>query len=349
MKRTAGRLLVLSTGLLSATLQPLAAQNEEAQTGQEIAQIVAEARERAKVWAERMREHTSGEEEKTTYIGVVVESVPSVLRDYVDLPKGVGLLLPRIAKDGPADKAGLIDNDILVKFDGQLVINYSQFSTLVNMHAPGDIVTVTILRKGQEMEFDITLEERVRKGMRFLHPDAPDAPEAPNVPDVGVIMERIDEWLPGSVRVLIDENEQVHVDMEDLKNDLQGLRTKLQKIYVIDDEKIEDIVMKHGNSGARTTTIHVADKEVNFVTDDGRVELSTVGEERYAKIMDDQGELLYEGPIPEDYSEKLPEKAVKLLDALEAIKLDTLEQHIEIELNTEGVDPVTMLHLHHQD
>lgn len=336
------RQVFVPTMLLLPILSPLSADDSNTAREEEIRHVVIEARERARQWADSIRESVSGEEKKSTYIGVVVEPVPSVLRDYVDLPQGVGLLLPRIAEDGPADKAGLKDNDILVKFDGQLVINYSQFSTLVNMKAPGDTVTVTILRKGEEMEFDVTLEERVRKGMRFLHPDFPRAPEAPEIPDVGAIMERVDEWIPGSVRVFIDENEQVHVDLEDLKNDLQGLRTKLQKIYVFDDSDVDNIVMKHGDKGARTTTIHIADKELNFISDDGRVELSTVGGDRYARIMDEKGELLYEGPIPEDYAEKLPEKAVKLLDALESIKFDTMEKKIEVELHTEDLDSVTM-------
>ncbi len=329
--------------ILVTTGSPSQAADEQTAKKEEIRQIVVEARENAKEWAERIREYAGSEEKKTTYIGVVIESVPPVLRDYVDLPEGVGLLLPRIAKDGPADKAGLKDNDILVKFDGQLVINYSQFSTLVNMKAPGDTVTVTILRKGEEMDFDVTLEERVRKGMRFLHPDIPHAPDAPPVPDVGAIMEQVDEWIPGSVRVFIDENEQVHVDMEDLKNDLQGLRTKLQKIYILDDPDVDNIVLKHGDSGARTTTIHIADKDINFVSDDGRVEISNAGDQRFAKIMDGDGELLYEGPLPENYADTLPEEAVKLLEALEAIQLDTMEKHIEVELHTDEIDPVTMV------
>ncbi len=338
----AAKLLVLP--VLVAVTMPVSAlgEDEASVEKEEIRQIVIEARETAMEWADKVREWNSGESRKTTYMGVVIESVPSVLRDYIDLPKGVGLLLPRIATDGPAEKAGLVDNDILVKFDGQLVINNSQLSTLINMKGPGSTVPVTIFRKGEEMDFDVTLEERTRKGFHFIHPNAPEAPGV-HGDDVGALMEQIDEWIPGSVRVFIDDNEQVHVDMDDLKNDLKGLRTKLAKIHVLRDVDIDNIVMKHGDMGARTTTVHIANKSINYNSDAGRVELTSDDSGKQVKVWDNNDEVLYEGPLSDNYAEELPAKAVELIDALNAIQLDTHGDHIKVELNTDSVEPITMM------
>lgn len=342
MNKEVLKILILPV-LAAAVPFPVFGQDEEAAQEKDMKHIVLEAREAAMEWAEKIRDLRSGEPRKTTYLGVVIESVPSVLRDYVDLPKGAGLLLSHVASDGPAANAGLQDNDILVKLDDQLIVNHSQLSTLLEMKSAGDTVKLTILRKGEQMEFQVTLEERIRKGIRFMPPNPPDAPHPPHVPDVGQLMEQIDEWIPGSVRVFIDENERVHVDMDDLKNDLEGLRTKLARIHVIDENDVDNIVLKHGDSDARTTILHVADKNINFVSDQGKVHLNSTSSGKHVKVLDENDELIYEGPLPENYAEELPPKAVELIDSLEAIEFGKEDKHIEVELHTDHVNPVTML------
>lgn len=329
-------------------LTSLAGEEEEVVRAEEITQMVAEAKEVAKAWAVRLREYQHAEAQPTTYIGVIIEPVPDVLRDYVDLPEGVGLLLPKITTDGPAAKAGLEDNDILVSFDDQLIVNFSQFSTLLDMKGAGATVPVKILRKGEEMTFEVTLEERMRKGMHFLAPDAPEAPELPDIPDVpgvdeiGAIMESVEEWIPGSVRVYVDQNEQVHVDLQDLKEDLHGLREKLAVVHVLGDGDSE-LVTEHGDHGARTTMVRVADRNFTYEGNKGKVVLKSAKSGKQASVWNADGKLIYEGELPEDYADSLPPEAVELLDSLKVLELGAGTEEIEIHLNVEDVDPVTIL------
>ena len=76
---------------------------------------------------------------------------------------------------------------------------------------------------------------------------------------------------------------------------------------------------------------------------EGKVELNSTGDEKQVTVWDENDNILYEGPLLENYAEELPPKAVKLLDTLESIQLDTHEDHIEVELHTDHVEPVTML------
>ena len=349
--------ILCGTVLLSASAA-FAAPEEEMKTEERITHAVKEAQELAQEWAVRVQEWKSNEAKPTTYMGVVIESVPEVLRDYIDLPKGVGLLLVRVSKDGPAAKAGLQDNDILVEFDGQLVINYSQLSTLIDMKGADATVPVKILRKGEEMMFDITLEERIRKGARFIAPDAPDIPDVPDVPDVpgvgaipdpehlGVWVGKIDEWVPGSVRVFIDENEEVHVDLQELKDNLDDLENKLQYIHILKSD-IPGLVKEHGDMGARTTVVRIADKTINYSSKEGKVALTSSEAGQNAMVWDAEGKLIYEGDVPEDYDTVLPEKAVRLIKALqdsrEKLHLGKEEKQIEIKLNQEDLEPVTWI------
>lgn len=340
--------LILGAAMLLPGSLPAAAEDEPGIESEKIETLVAEAQRMAQDWAARIRDMTSQESKTTTYMGIVIEPVPDVLRDYIDLPKGVGLLLPRIAKDGPAEKAGLQDNDILVSFGGQLVINFSQLSTLIDLQGPGAEVPVKVLRKGEELEFTVILEERVRRGGGFVAPGAPEPPEPPEIPDaddVGRFMEQIEEWLPGSVSVFVDENEQVHVDLDDLKENLHDLRAKVERLKQGLDEETGQIRREYGDHGARTSIVHVEDRNVNYTSKEGKLVLTSSGAGQRAMVWDADGTLIYEGELPEDIDGELPPKAAKLIRAYNAsrdkLKLPSNGNSIEIQLNEEAIEPLT--------
>ena len=62
-----------------------------------------------------------------------------------------------VVKNGPADKAGLKDGDIITKVGNVEVGRAGSVSTLVGEFMSGDTVTFTILRNGEEKTINITL------------------------------------------------------------------------------------------------------------------------------------------------------------------------------------------------
>lgn len=356
MKIITKSLFPLTLSLVTSLLGPIslsAQQEDPIVNSDKIEAIVEEAQRMASDWAARIREMGSKEGKTTTYMGIVIESVPDVLRDYIDLPRGVGLLLTKIAKDGPAAKAGLQDNDILVSFGGQLIINFSQLSTLIDLQGAGAEVPVKILRKGEEMDFTVTLEERIRQAGGFVLPEAPEPPEPPEPPeapdadDVGMFMEQIEEWLPGSVSIFVDENEQVHVDLDDLKEDLQDLRVKVERIKQGISGESGQIRKEYGDQGARRSIVRVQDRNVNYTSPKGKLVLTSSDSGQQAMVWDAEGTLIYQGDIPQNMEEALPPKAVELIRAYNAsrdkLKLDANGDSIEIHLNEEAIEPLTFL------
>ena len=95
-----------------------------------------------------------------TYLGVAMDQIPPLTRAQLDLPKGVGVAVSYVAKDSPAEKAGLKANDIITKLDDQLIINAQQLQILIKTKKVGDETTITYYRKGKKQ----TTKAKLAKG-----------------------------------------------------------------------------------------------------------------------------------------------------------------------------------------
>lgn len=60
----------------------------------------------------------------------------------------------------PADKAGIVENDIITKINGQEINENTSLVSLLQKYKPGEKVSLTVLRKGEEIKVECTLEEQ---------------------------------------------------------------------------------------------------------------------------------------------------------------------------------------------
>jgi putative serine protease PepD len=60
----------------------------------------------------------------------------------------------------PADKAGIMEGDVIVGVDGERVTGSADVARLVQQNHPGDKIKVEVERLGQRQEFDVTLATR---------------------------------------------------------------------------------------------------------------------------------------------------------------------------------------------
>jgi len=162
---------------------------------------------------------------------------------------------------------------------------------------------------------------------------------------MGLLMEKIEEWIPGSVRVYIDDNEEVHVDLAQLRETLEDLKVKVGQLQEPSAEAPQ-IRREYGDMGARTTIVRVEDRTINYEGEEGKLVLRSSGGQDYAMVWNAGGELIYEGTLPENFEESLPEAAVRLIEAFNAsremLQLDSGKDSLEIILNDEGVDPLAV-------
>jgi serine protease Do len=101
------------------------------------------------------------------YLGVrYFEITPSVAKENnlsVDhgalVQRGNSLMDFAVVPGSPADKAGIVENDIILEIDGEKIDQDHSLLSLVQEHQVGEQITLKVLSKGKEKEVKITLEE----------------------------------------------------------------------------------------------------------------------------------------------------------------------------------------------
>ena len=98
------------------------------------------------------------------YLGVYAVAItPEAAKEY-NLPVSTGAYLyspsaySAIVKNSPAAKAGLKDKDIVTAINGVKVGAAGSLADLVSEYKPGDTIQLTVIREGNEMTVNVTLE-----------------------------------------------------------------------------------------------------------------------------------------------------------------------------------------------
>ncbi len=103
------------------------------------------------------------------FLGVRFVTIDQQLIDANNLTVDHGALLLRggngelaVVPGSPADKAGLVENDIILSVDGVDVTTEKPLNTLLQDRAAGDEVKLKVLHDGEEKEITVTLAEPVK-------------------------------------------------------------------------------------------------------------------------------------------------------------------------------------------
>lgn len=91
------------------------------------------------------------------WLGVYMQNIDKDMAEAFDLKTDKGVLVDDVVDDSPADDAGLMRGDVIVKFDDEQIDNSEELSDAVAGHEPGDKVTVAILRNGEEKTYNVEL------------------------------------------------------------------------------------------------------------------------------------------------------------------------------------------------
>ena len=94
------------------------------------------------------------------WLGIQIQDITQDVAEYYKLSDRGGVLVFQVLPDGPAEKAGLKDGDIIKNFDGTPIQHTRQLIDLVGRTQAGRGLPVEILRDGKRQQLRVEIGER---------------------------------------------------------------------------------------------------------------------------------------------------------------------------------------------
>ena len=103
------------------------------------------------------------------WLGVEIQYVTAEIAGALGLDEADphGALVSRVQVDSPAEKAGIEVGDIIVSFNGQRIDNIQALSKIVKLTVPGSEVPIFVLRNGERIELQGTVDLLAMSGQQM--------------------------------------------------------------------------------------------------------------------------------------------------------------------------------------
>ena len=98
------------------------------------------------------------------WLGVQIQAIDESIAKALNLDNKEGALIVSVVEDSPADKAGLEEDDIIIKVDNKIIKSDKDLMRTVSSKHPGDFTNFTIIREDQRLRISVTLGERPTNG-----------------------------------------------------------------------------------------------------------------------------------------------------------------------------------------
>ena len=96
------------------------------------------------------------------WIGVEPNDLSPELAETFGVDLNQGVIITGVLQNGPAAKAGIRPGDVIVKIAGKPVVDVAQLLAQVSVLKPGSNTRFSVVRKGQQVEIDVTPGTRPR-------------------------------------------------------------------------------------------------------------------------------------------------------------------------------------------
>ena len=94
------------------------------------------------------------------YLGLFPEDLTNGQREQMGLEYDRGILVAEVYEDGPAERAGLRANDVILSINGDPVFQERQALLIAASTKPGDEIEVVVWRDGERLRTTVTATER---------------------------------------------------------------------------------------------------------------------------------------------------------------------------------------------
>jgi serine protease Do len=132
-------------------------------------------------------------------IGVMIAPVTKEVAEAIGLGKVQGVLVRGVEEGGPAEKAGVEAGDIVLKFDGKSVEKPADLPRAVGNTKPGSSVTITVFRRGETQDLNVTVAEIEPEQKTAAAPEA--KPPVATVQHLGLTLSNLSDEQKKQARV----------------------------------------------------------------------------------------------------------------------------------------------------
>jgi hypothetical protein len=105
---------------------------------------------------------------KPAYMGVYTKKLSMAFAREKDYPYNYGLVISGVVSNSPAEKQGLVKDDIIVSIDSLKVIDERRLVELIRRHHSGDKSTFSIFRDGKVINIDFVFGSRKEKEINIF-------------------------------------------------------------------------------------------------------------------------------------------------------------------------------------
>jgi serine peptidase DegS len=94
------------------------------------------------------------------YLGLIPDELTNGLRAEIGLDNNRGILIEEVFEGGPAERAGLRVNDVLLSINGEAIVQERQALLIAASTKPGDEIEVVFWRDGEQLSTTVIAKER---------------------------------------------------------------------------------------------------------------------------------------------------------------------------------------------
>jgi serine protease Do len=122
------------------------------------------------------------------WLGVRIQSVTDELAEGLRLDRAYGALVASVTEGGPAEKAGIVGGDVILKFNDRTVPDMRKLPRMVAETPIGREVEVVVWRKGAEKVVKVVLGELDDTQLAAVTTGSEDDEDSGEVPDLGLAL-----------------------------------------------------------------------------------------------------------------------------------------------------------------
>jgi serine protease Do len=175
------------------------------------------------------------------YLGVTIRDLDDVMADYYNLEHPRGALINGVQKDGPADKAGVKQGDLILEVNGQDVKDVDDLRFKISAISPGTQVDLGIIRDGNRKTLTAELTELPSEDEPVAEFGSGNEGDNPVYDDLGLDLEDLTRRSRREYDLPSDLEGALVVDVEALSRASKAGFRVGDVIVKVDDSSIEEL------------------------------------------------------------------------------------------------------------